>query len=93
MGHGAIANLSRWVLTNRGLCFLHLGELHDTAALGASAFVQDLGKLDLASRFKELDQILVRRGPGQLPRNHRRQQTYTLAGMSLRRFKHLRCEP
>lgn len=46
-------------LTN---CSFGLGDvrkLNDTHPLGASAFKQNLGELDLAGSFEELDKILV----------------------------------
>ena len=41
-------------LTYSGLGLLHLAELHDTTALGARAFKEDLRELDLASGLEEL---------------------------------------
>lgn len=36
-----------------------VGKLNDAHSLGASAFKQNLSKLDLAGGFEELDEILV----------------------------------
>ena len=52
--------------TDRGFCLSNLRELNDTAALGASAFKEDLGELDLSSGLEQLDKILVGGRPWQL---------------------------
>ena len=53
-------------LTNSGLSFGDLSELNDTAALRASTLEENLGKLDLAGRLKELDKVFIGSRPRQL---------------------------
>lgn len=45
--------------TDRSLSLCNLGKLHDTAALGSRALVQDLGELDLPRRLEQLNKVLV----------------------------------